>query len=74
MVLKPAGEPELWWRVLLEEVCLQILAATSCMDSFEDSVKAAVNVLIEVGAIEVEEKTNSKQKVVERRNPVTPTT
>jgi ATP-dependent RNA helicase DHX29 len=81
IVMKPASEPELR-RVPLEEVCLQILAsdfATSCMDFLcqapqppsEESVEAAVNVLIEVGAIEVlEEKSSSKRKAVERLTPL----
>lgn len=70
--MRANSEPELR-RVPLEEVCLSILAsgfATSCMDFLsqapqpppEDSVKAAINVLCEVGAINLYETDNSKRK------------
>jgi len=78
--MKPASEPELR-RVPLEEVCLSILAsgfAKSSMDFLskapqppsEDSVKAAVNVLEEVGAIEVDECTTAFSKRKERLTPL----
>jgi HrpA-like RNA helicase len=69
--MKAASDPELL-RVPLEEVCLNILASgfgTSCADFLSqapqpppaDSVQSAINVLHEVGAIEVEE--NGKKRV-----------
>ncbi len=78
--MNPTSEPELR-RVPLEEVCLSILAsglAKSVMDFLsnapqppdEDSVKAALTVLEEVGAIKIKEQTNLSSKRFEYLTPL----
>ena len=73
--MKPTSEPELK-RVPLEEVCLSILAsgfATSCREFLSqapqpptnDSIQAALEVLLDVGAIELIE-----DNTVERLTPL----
>ena len=76
--MKAASEPELR-RCPLEEVCMQILAssfAKNCNDFLsqapqppsDDSVKAAMNVLYNVGAVESQgDKTTSS---LERLTPL----
>jgi ATP-dependent RNA helicase DHX29 len=84
-VMKAASEPELK-RVPLEEVCLGILAsglATSCREFLgqapqppsDDAIQAALDVLFDVGAIELKEVDGGggwkKQKImVERLTPL----
>jgi len=69
--MKQASEPELR-RVPLEEVCMQILAsgfARSCATFLsqapqppsDDSIKAAITVLKDVGAIESNDTTKSER-------------
>jgi len=71
--MKQASEPELR-RVPLEEVCMQILASgfapRSCADFLsqapqpptDDSIKAAITVLKDVGAIESDDTTPLKSE------------
>lgn len=79
-VMKAASEPELR-RVPLEEVCLSILAGGFGRSSMhflskapqppeEASVKAAVEILEDVGAIEVNEEAPSSPKRVETLTPL----
>jgi ATP-dependent RNA helicase DHX29 len=79
VVMNETSEPELK-RVPLEEVCLSILAsgfASSCMAFLrqapqppsDESVQSALNVLLEVGAISLEESEGSRD-TVERLTPL----
>lgn len=78
--MQQTSEPELR-RVPLEEVCLSILASglgNSVVEFLskapqppeEDSVKAALNVLEEVGAITIIEPVNPSSKRIERLTPL----
>jgi ATP-dependent RNA helicase DHX29 len=78
--MKPASEPELK-RVPLEEICLSILAsgfATSCREFLrqapqppsDDAIQAALDVLFDVGAIELKEVDSRKKTMIERLTPL----
>jgi ATP-dependent RNA helicase DHX29 len=73
VVMKDASEPELR-RVPLEEICLSILASgfsSSCREFLlqapqppsEESIQAALTVLLEVGAISLEEREGSRTPI-----------